>query len=162
MAVQPMKAIAAVALTEGLPVQQILAAGITVSAVILVLGVTGLIDWLNRAIPKSVVRGLQLALGLALLMKGLQMVAGTHAWLAPDSYATGSRRGPRRAGAVLLVRRCPRPWCCSAPASAGRLAATRPCWGSSDVGWSLPALDAARPGPTSCRRFRGRRCRRSR
>lgn len=89
MAVQPMKAIAAVALTEGLTVPQILAAGATVSLVILVLGVTGLIDWLNRVVPKSVVRGLQLALGLSLLMKGMQMVAGTNQWFAPDSYLTG-------------------------------------------------------------------------
>ncbi|MCL5280156.1 MAG: putative sulfate/molybdate transporter [Planctomycetes bacterium] len=89
MAVQPMKAIAAVALTEGLTVPQILAAGATVSVVILMLGVTGLIDWLNRVIPKSVVRGLQLALGLSLLMKGMQMVAGTNQWFAPDSYLTG-------------------------------------------------------------------------
>jgi MFS superfamily sulfate permease-like transporter len=89
MAVQPMKAIAAVALTEGLTVPQILAAGATVSAVVLVLGLTGLIDWLNRVVPKSVVRGLQLALGLSLLIKGMQMVVGTHQWLAPDSYLTG-------------------------------------------------------------------------
>ena len=89
MAVQPMKAIAAVALTQGLPVAQILAAGATVSLIILVLGLTGWIDALNRAIPKSVVRGLQLALGLTLLMKALQMVAGTKQWIAPDSYQIG-------------------------------------------------------------------------
>lgn len=89
MAVQPMKAIAVVALTEGLTVPQILAAGATVSAVILVLGLTGLIDLLNRIVPQSVVRGLQLALGLSLLMKGMQMVAGTNQWFAPDSYLTG-------------------------------------------------------------------------
>jgi MFS superfamily sulfate permease-like transporter len=89
MAVQPMKVIAAVALSEGLTVPQILAAGATVSLVILALGVTGLIDWLNRVVPRSVVRGLQLALGLSLLMKGMQMVAGTKVWLAPDSYITG-------------------------------------------------------------------------
>jgi len=89
MAVQPMKAIAAVALTEGLTVPQILAAGATVSVVILLLGLTGLIEWLNRVVPKSVVRGLQLALGLSLMIKGMQMVVGTGQWLAPDSYATG-------------------------------------------------------------------------
>ncbi len=89
MAVQPMKAIAAVALTEGLTTPQILAAGATVSAVILALGLTGLIEWLNRVIPRSVVRGLQLALGLSLLMKGMQMVAGTGQWFAPDGYLTG-------------------------------------------------------------------------
>ncbi|MFQ5666768.1 MAG: putative sulfate/molybdate transporter [Candidatus Binatia bacterium] len=97
MAVQPMKAIAAVALTEGLTVGQILAAGATVSAVILVLGLTGLIDWLNGVIPKPVVRGLQLALGLALLMKGLQMVAATHTWIGADSYLTGA------AGAFVVL-----------------------------------------------------------
>ncbi|MBX3417898.1 MAG: putative sulfate/molybdate transporter [Pirellulaceae bacterium] len=89
MAVQPMKAIAAVALTEGLTVPQILAAGASVSLIILILGLTGLIDWLNRVIPRSVVRGLQLALGLSLLMKGMQMVAGTNQWIGFDSYGTG-------------------------------------------------------------------------
>jgi len=90
MAVQPMKAIAAVALTEGLTVNQILAAGATVSLLVLVLGLTGLIDWVDKVIPRSVVRGLQLALGLSLVMKGLQMVAGTRLVLGPDSYATGA------------------------------------------------------------------------
>ena len=89
MAVQPMKAIAAVALTQGLTVPEILAAGATVSAVVLVLGLTGLIDDLNRIIPKSVVRGLQLALGLSLLIKAAQMVMATHTWLGPDSYVVG-------------------------------------------------------------------------
>lgn len=89
MAVQPMKAIAAVALTEGLTVPQIVAAGASVSAVVLILGITGLIDWVSRVIPKSVVRGLQLALGLSLVIKGLQMISGTHTWFAPDSWLTG-------------------------------------------------------------------------
>ncbi len=89
MAVQPMKAIAAVALTEGLTAPQIVAAGATVSLVVLVLGVTGLIDWLNRIVPKSVVRGLQLALGLSLATKGIQKIADTETWLAADSYTTG-------------------------------------------------------------------------
>src|SRR5690606_17302045 len=69
LAVQPMKAIAAVALTQGLSTGQIVAAGASVSAVILVLGLSGLIEWLNRVIPASVVRGLQLALGLSLAIK---------------------------------------------------------------------------------------------
>lgn len=89
MAVQPMKAIAAVALVEGLSAPQIMAAGAAVSLVILALALTGLMDVLNRAIPRSVVRGLQLALGLSLLMKGLQMISSTGVWLAPDSYLTG-------------------------------------------------------------------------
>jgi len=89
MAVQPMKAIAAVALTEGLTTEQILAAGAIVSLIVLVLGLSGLVDWINRIVPKSVVRGLQLALGLSLLMKGMQMVMGTNQWVGSDSYLTG-------------------------------------------------------------------------
>ena len=51
MAVQPMKAIAVIAISEGLTVSQILAAGLLTSAVILILGVTNLIDVLNLLIP---------------------------------------------------------------------------------------------------------------
>ena len=90
MAVQPMKAIAAVAIAEGLTVGQILAAGATVSLFILILGLTGLIDWLNRVVPRSVVRGLQLALGLTLMMKGLQLVSNTGQWWAIDGYLTAA------------------------------------------------------------------------
>ena len=90
MAVQPMKAIAAVAITEGMTTPEILAAGASVSVFILILGVTGLISWVNRVVPKSVVRGLQLAVGLSLLMKGLRMVADTGAIAAPDSYLTAA------------------------------------------------------------------------
>ncbi len=96
LAVQPMKAIAAVALTQGLTAAEIVAAGAAVSLVVLVLGVTGLIDVLNRAVPRSVVRGLQLALGLSLMIKGLHMVADTHVPIGADSYVTA-------AGAAIVV-----------------------------------------------------------
>jgi MFS superfamily sulfate permease-like transporter len=88
MAVQPMKAIAAIALAEGLTASQIVAAGMGVSAVVLLLGWTGAIELLHGFVSKNVVRGLQLALGLSLAIKGVQMVGDTGAWLAPDGYAT--------------------------------------------------------------------------
>jgi len=89
MPVQPMKAIAAVAIAEGLSESEILTAGIITGAVILLLGVTGLIDRLNRAIPRSVVRGLQLALGLKLLTGGFQMIAGSGTLWGWDSVGLG-------------------------------------------------------------------------
>lgn len=89
MPVQPMKAIAAVAIDEGLSQSQILAAGIATGGVMLFLALTGLIDWLNRAIPRSVVRGLQLALGLKLLTKGIDMIASTGGLIGPDSIGLG-------------------------------------------------------------------------
>lgn len=90
MAVQPMKAIAAVAITEHLGLREILAAGATVSLVVLVLGLSGLVDTIQRWVPKAVVRGIQLGLGLSLAMKGLQMVVGTKTFFGPDGYLTGA------------------------------------------------------------------------
>ncbi len=90
MAVQPMKAIAAVALTEGLTTGQIVAAGASVSACVLILGITGLIDVVNRAIPRSVVRGIQVSVGLSLLIKGVHMVAGTKALFVADGLVTAA------------------------------------------------------------------------
>lgn len=89
MPVQPMKAIAAVAIAEGLSEAQILTAGITTGLVILILGMTGLVGWLDRAVPRSVVRGLQLALGLKLLTGGFAMVAHSESWIGPDSVGLG-------------------------------------------------------------------------
>lgn len=75
MPVQPMKAIAAIAIAEKWEATQIMVAGLGTSVVLLLLALTGLIDWLNRTIPKSVVRGLQLALGLKLLIGGFDLIA---------------------------------------------------------------------------------------
>ena len=89
MAVQPMKAIAAVAISEHLSLGQILASGICTSLVIFILGITGLITTVNRLIPKPVVRGLQLGLGLQLIGMGLQLVRDAHLLWGFDSISTG-------------------------------------------------------------------------
>ncbi len=88
MPVQPMKAIAAVAITEGMNQDTIIASGIAAGIAILVLSVTGLMNFVYRIVPKPVVRGLQLAIGLKLLIKGVEMIAATGRLLAPDSLAT--------------------------------------------------------------------------
>ena len=89
MAVQPMKAIAAVAISEHLTLGQILSAGIWTSVLVLFLGITGLIDMVDRVIPKPVVRGLQLGLGLQLIGKGVQLVRDTNTLIGFDSVAIG-------------------------------------------------------------------------
>ena len=89
MPVQPMKAIATVAIAEGLSESHILAAGILTGAAVLLLALTGLVDRIQRAIPRSVVRGLQLALGLKLIQLGFRQVAGTNAWVGWDSIGLG-------------------------------------------------------------------------
>jgi MFS superfamily sulfate permease-like transporter len=89
MPVQPMKAIAAVAISEGLTEAQVLEAGILSGAVVLLLALAGSIDWLNRRVPAVVVRGLQLALGLKLLIEGLGLVVGTQGFWGWDSVVVG-------------------------------------------------------------------------
>ena len=100
MAVQPMKAIAAIALAEGLGAGEIVAAGMWVSAVVLVLGLSGALGWIQRSIPTAVVRGLQLALALTLLMRGLKSVAPGAAPWASDGLGLAILAGL----AVLFLR----------------------------------------------------------
>lgn len=75
MPVQPMKTIAAVALSgEGLTIPQIMAAGIFVSACVIVLGAAGLMGIATRLTPPPVIRGMQLGVGLALSQKGFKYI----------------------------------------------------------------------------------------
>lgn len=53
---------------------QVIGAGLTVSAIVTMLGATGFIEFLNWAIPNAVVRGLQLGLGLKMIQGGLKLI----------------------------------------------------------------------------------------
>lgn len=89
MCVQPMKTIAAVALTEGLSAVQVSTAGLLVAIMVLLLGVTRGIVLVNDLIPTPVVRGLQLGLGLSLMRKGVALIEQAGSWAATaDCYLT--------------------------------------------------------------------------
>ena len=75
MCVQPMKSIAAVAISEGLSVEQVTAAGMWMGVFCVVLGITQLIELVNIIVPIPVVSGLQLGVGLRLASTGLVMIA---------------------------------------------------------------------------------------
>jgi MFS superfamily sulfate permease-like transporter len=66
MPVQPLKAMAAIMLAQRLSPATFAAGGIVIGAVMLVLTLSGLLDWLARVIPREVVRGIQLGLALTL------------------------------------------------------------------------------------------------
>ncbi|MED6120620.1 CCR4-NOT core ubiquitin-protein ligase subunit mot2 [Stylosanthes scabra] len=76
MPVQPMKSIAAVAISESPPlsIPQIAAAGLSVAAVLLILGATGLMSFLYRYLPLPVVRGVQLSQGLSFAMSAIKYI----------------------------------------------------------------------------------------
>ncbi len=72
MPAQPLKAMAVLVITQKLSGNVLYGGGLAIGVLMLLLSVTGLIDWLARAVPKSVVRGIQLGLGLQLGSLALQ------------------------------------------------------------------------------------------
>ncbi|XAR67749.1 hypothetical protein NMG60_11002638 [Bertholletia excelsa] len=76
MPVQPMKSIAAVAVSEmpHLSIPQIAAAGVSTAAVLLLLGASGLMSFLYRFLPLPVVRGVQLSQGLSFAFSAIKYI----------------------------------------------------------------------------------------
>jgi len=74
--VQPMKAIAAVAITEGLMPGALMASGLIMGALLLILALSGGVDAIGRLVPSALVRGIQLGVGLKLAAKGAGWVGG--------------------------------------------------------------------------------------
>ncbi|KAG1361274.1 molybdate transporter 1 [Cocos nucifera] len=97
MPVQPMKSIAAVAISSGpdFAVPEIMAAGICTSAVVFFLGATRLMQLAYNFIPLPVVRGIQLSQGLSFAMTAVKYIRhdqdlakgkslGQRSWLGLD------------------------------------------------------------------------------
>jgi MFS superfamily sulfate permease-like transporter len=109
--VQPMKAIAAVAIAEGLMPGEIAAAGFAAGVIVLVLGLTGLVAFVERIVPRPVVRGIQLGVGLKLAAKGvtLALAAGWWDWdgrlvaLAAAALVLVTHHRARFPSAVVLL-----------------------------------------------------------
>ena len=75
--VQPMKVIGAYAITTGMNTDQITASGFMIALVLLIIGMTGLMGWIGRYIPKPTVRGVQLSTGTLLMVGGVKLMLGT-------------------------------------------------------------------------------------
>lgn len=72
MPVQPLKAMAVIVITRKLSGNILYGGGLAIGITMLVLSLTGLINWLAKAVPKSVVRGIQFGLGLQLASLALK------------------------------------------------------------------------------------------
>jgi len=103
--VQPMKAIGAYAIAMALTPVQISTAGLMVGAIMLVLGLTGLIDLAGRLVPRPVVRGVQLTTGVLLFVQGIRFMLGQtvlqQAQGAAEPFLTVQSLGPVPIGVVL-------------------------------------------------------------
>ncbi|MDZ7359261.1 MAG: putative sulfate/molybdate transporter [candidate division KSB1 bacterium] len=108
MPVQPLKAMAAIVIAQKIDGAILYGAGLAIGVLMLLLSVTGLIDWLARVVPKSVVRGIQFGLGLQLaglaLKEYVQADGATGYILAAASFAiTVAFIGNRKYPAALFV-----------------------------------------------------------
>jgi xanthine/uracil/vitamin C permease (AzgA family) len=84
MPVQPLKAVATLVIAQKIAGNIVVGAGLAIGVVMLVLTATGLLEWLARVIPKTVVRGIQFGLGLQLSLLALTTYvqsAGTGGYL---------------------------------------------------------------------------------
>lgn len=81
--VQPMKAIAAVAISQGFTKGETAAAGLTMGIAVFVLSATGLLRWLHRVVPIAVVKGIQVGAGLSLVISAGTSLIKPLAWASP-------------------------------------------------------------------------------
>jgi len=109
MPVQPLKAMAAIVIAQKIGGPVLYGAGLAIGIIMFLLSVSGLLDWLARIVPKSVVRGIQFGLGLQLATLALrdyvQADGAVGYWLAGVAFVLaviflGNRKYP---AALFLV-----------------------------------------------------------
>jgi hypothetical protein len=66
MPVQPLKAVAAIVIAQHVSANVLFGGGAAIGFLMLLLAVTGLLDWIARLVPHVVIRGIQCGLGLQL------------------------------------------------------------------------------------------------
>jgi len=75
--VQPMKVIGAYAIATAMSADQILASTLLMASLLLIVGLTGVIDVVRKITPQSVIRGVQLSTGALLMSGGVKFIIGT-------------------------------------------------------------------------------------
>lgn len=78
--VQPMKVVAALAIAGGMSAAALTASGMLFGITLLILGISGLIGKLDRLVPRTVLFGIQLGLGLHLVIISAKL-SGDDLWL---------------------------------------------------------------------------------
>ena len=142
MPVQPLKAMAAIAIAGKLAPPLLAAGGLLVGMIMLILARSGALEWIARTVPKPVVRGIQVGLGIQLAMLALTRFIpanGTRGWLlAAVSLVIILRlRKSHRMPAALVVL------------ALGLVVAalTWPAGAPLPIGFRLPVLPARWPTP---------------
>ncbi len=103
IAVQPFKAVAAIALALALSPSAIASAGLLIGVVLLLIGMTNLATWLAKLFTLPIVRGIQLGLGLLLVREGVRLMLGAKSNLVVGGGAGLPAWSIALGGAVVLA-----------------------------------------------------------
>jgi SulP family sulfate permease len=103
IAVQPFKAVAAIALALALPPSAIASAGLWMGVIMLFIGTTNLVTPLARLFSLPIVRGIQLGLGLLLAREGLRLMFRSHSSLILAGGGTIPAWAIALSGAAVLL-----------------------------------------------------------
>ncbi len=75
--VQPLKAFGAIAIAHGFGADDIAAGALLMGIIFLVLGASGLLDWVAKVFPRPIIRGIQLSVGLLFCELAWKLVSTT-------------------------------------------------------------------------------------
>lgn len=109
--VQPLKAMATIVIAQKTGANIIYGGGFAIGISMLILNVTKLIDWISKVVPKTVIRGIQLGLGIKLGLLALNNYVGAEGvngyWLASLAFILvifliGNRKYPPAIFIIIL------------------------------------------------------------
>lgn len=75
MPIEPMKIIAIVAIAQHWTPSMVYASGFGMGIIWIILAITGIIDWITKVTPHSVIRGIQVTLGILLAIEAYKMIS---------------------------------------------------------------------------------------
>jgi len=96
--VQPLKAFGAIAIAHGFGADDIAAGALLMGLLFLILGASGLLDWVAKVFPHPIIRGIQLSVGLLFCQLAWRLVSST-----PKAFADHRHSIWWLAGATVVV-----------------------------------------------------------
>jgi SulP family sulfate permease len=96
--VQPLKAFGAIAIAHGFGADDIAAGALLMGLLFLVLGASGLLDWVAKVFPQPIIRGIQLSVGLLFCQLAWRLVSST-----PKAFTDHRHSAWWLAGATVVV-----------------------------------------------------------
>ena len=107
--VQPLKAFGAIAIAHGFGADDIAAGALLMGVIFVVLGASGLLDWVAKVFPHPIIRGIQLSVGLLFCQLAWKLVSATPKAFTDHRHSiwwlARRHRGGHRCGAAVAAPR---------------------------------------------------------